>query len=160
MQGVGRIYQQTFIDSYAKVAFARLYDRKTPISAAEILNGCVLPFFTEHGIALCRVLTDRCTEYCGNREHHDYELFLAFEDTDHTRESANASIAPSSMSYIAWVRKKVYRTVDELQGDLDAWVKEYNETRPPQGRWCYDKTPVQTLLDAVPIARKKLLSAA
>ena len=65
MKGVGRIYQQTFIDTYAKVAFAKLYDRKTPITAAEILNDRVLPFFEEHGIVLCRVLTDRGTEYCG-----------------------------------------------------------------------------------------------
>jgi hypothetical protein len=77
MKGVGRIYQQTFIDTYAKVVFAKLYDRKTPITAAEILNDRVLPFFEEHGIALCRVLTDRGTEYCGNPEHHDYELYLA-----------------------------------------------------------------------------------
>jgi hypothetical protein len=37
-EGVGRVYQQTFIDTYAKVAFAKLYDRKTPITAAELLN--------------------------------------------------------------------------------------------------------------------------
>ena len=85
MKGVGRIYQQTFIDTYSKVAFAKLYDRKTPITAAEILNDRVLPFFEEHGIALTRVLTDRGTEYCGNPEHHEYELYLAIEDVDHTR---------------------------------------------------------------------------
>src|ERR1700747_693352 len=31
MKGVGRIYQQTFVDTYSKVTFAKLYDRKTPI---------------------------------------------------------------------------------------------------------------------------------
>jgi hypothetical protein len=41
---VGRVYQQTVIDTYAKVAFAKLYDRKTPITAAEILNDRVVPF--------------------------------------------------------------------------------------------------------------------
>src|SRR5437899_7537139 len=85
MKGVGRIYQQTFIDTYAKGAFAKLYDRKTPITAAEILNDRVLPFFEDHGIALSRVLTDRGTEYCGNPEHHEYELYLAVEDIDITR---------------------------------------------------------------------------
>jgi len=68
---VGRIYQQSFIDTYAKVAFAKLYDRKTPITAADLLNDRVLPFYDEHGIALCRVLTDRGTEYCGRPEHHE-----------------------------------------------------------------------------------------
>jgi hypothetical protein len=57
LKGVGRIYQQTVIDTYAKVAFAKLYDRKTPITATEILNDQVVPFFDEHGIPLSRVLT-------------------------------------------------------------------------------------------------------
>ncbi len=87
---MGRIYQQTFIDTYAKVAFAKLYDRKTPITAAELLNDRVIPFFDEHEIPLCRVLTDRGTEYCGNPEHHEYELYLAIEDIDHTRTKARS----------------------------------------------------------------------
>ena len=83
LKGVGRIYQQTFIDTYAKVAFAKLYDRKTPITAADLLNDRVVPFYDEHDIRLCRVLTDRGTEYCGNPERHEYELYLAVEDIDH-----------------------------------------------------------------------------
>ena len=85
MKGVGRIYQQTFIDTYAKVAFAKLYDRKTPITAADLLNDRVVPFYDAHEVKLCRVLTDRGTEYCGNPEHHEYELYLALEDVDHSR---------------------------------------------------------------------------
>src|SRR6267142_3560388 len=80
LKGVGRIYQQTFIDTYAKVAFAKLYDRKTPITAAEILNDRVLPFFEEQGVPLLRVLTDRGSEYCGTIEHHEYQLYLALEN--------------------------------------------------------------------------------
>src|SRR5580698_8827134 len=85
MKGVGRIYQQTFIDTYAKVAFAKLYDRKTPITAADLLNDRVVPFYDAHEVKLCRVLTDRGTEYCGNPGHHEYELYLALEDVDHSR---------------------------------------------------------------------------
>ena len=77
MKGVGRIYQQTFIDTYSKVTFAKLYDRKTPITAADLLNDRVVPFFDEKEVKLSRVLTDRGTEYCGNPEHHEYELYLA-----------------------------------------------------------------------------------
>ncbi len=80
LKGVGRIYQQSFIDTYSKVAFAKLYDRKTPITAAELLNDRVLPFFDGYGIPLSRVLTDRGTEYCGSPERHEYELYLAVED--------------------------------------------------------------------------------
>ena len=85
MKGVGRIYQQTFVDTYSKITFAKLYDRKTPITAADLLNDRVLPFFEEQGISLLRVLTDRGTEYCGNPERHEYELYLAVEDIDHSR---------------------------------------------------------------------------
>jgi transposase InsO family protein len=85
LKGVGRIYQQTFIDTYSKVGFAKLYDRKTPVTAAELLNDRVLPFFEQHEIPLNRVLTDRGTEYCGAPERHEYELYLAVENIDHTR---------------------------------------------------------------------------
>jgi hypothetical protein len=85
MKGVGRIYQQTFVDTYSKVAFAKLYDRKTPLAAADLLNDRVVPFFDEQGVKLLRVLTDRGTEYCGNPERHEYELYLAIEDIDHSR---------------------------------------------------------------------------
>ena len=108
MKGVGRIYQQTFIDTYTKVVFAKLYDRKTPITAAEILNSRGGGGEEEHGIVLCRVLTDRGTEYCGNPEHHDYELYLAVEDMNNIADknqgegSASASIEPCSISSIAW----------------------------------------------------------
>ena len=64
MKGVGRIYQQTFIDTYAKVALAKLYDRKTPTTAADLddCNGAVLDDARE--ARLCRMPTDRGTEYC------------------------------------------------------------------------------------------------
>ena len=85
LKGGGRIYQQTFIDTYTKVAFAKLDDRKTALTAADLLNDRVLPFFDTEEVKLCRVLTDRGTEYCGNPEHHEYELYLAVEDVDHSR---------------------------------------------------------------------------
>ena len=81
--GVER-YPQAVVP-YSKVAFAKLYDRKTPICAAELLNDRVIPFFDEHGVPLLRILTDRGTEYCGNPERHEYELYLAVEDIDHSR---------------------------------------------------------------------------
>src|SRR3954470_10179080 len=85
MKGVGRIYQQMFIDTSSKVALAKLYDRKTPLTAADLLNDRVVPFFDAYEVKLSRVLTDRGTEYCGNPERHEYELYLALEDVDHSR---------------------------------------------------------------------------
>src|SRR5207253_3113958 len=140
LKGVGRIYQQTFIDTYTKVSFAKLYDRKTPITAADLLNDRVLPFFEEHDVKLLRVLTDRGSEFCGNPERHEYELYLAVEDIDHSRTKTKSPqtngicerfhrTALNEFYRVAF-RKKVYRSIDELQADLDAWIREYNEARP------------------------------
>ena len=82
LKGVGRVYQQTFIDTYAKVAFAKLYDRKTPITAADLLNDRVIPFFDSHDVKLMRVLTDRGSEYCGNPERHEYERHRSLAHQD------------------------------------------------------------------------------
>jgi len=133
LKGVGRLYQQTFIDTYATVAFAKLYDRKTPITAAEILNDRVVPFYDEHGIRLSRVLTDRGTEFCGTQSH-EYELYLAVEDIDHSRTKTKSPQTNGICErfhrtvldefYRVAFRKKIYRTIDELQTDLDVWITE------------------------------------
>ena len=169
MKGVGRIYQQTFVDTYSKVAFAKLYDRKTPITAADLLNDRVLPFFEERGIPLIRVLTDRGTEFCGNPERHEYELYLAVEDVDHSRTKTKSPQTNGIVErfhktvlhefYQVAFRKKIYRAIEELQRDLDSWVAEYNEVRPHQGRWCYGKTPMQTFIASLPLAQEKMLRA-
>jgi transposase InsO family protein len=169
MKGVGRIYQQTFIDTYSKVAFAKLYDRKTPITAADLLNDRVVPFFDEKEVKLSRVLTDRGTEYCGNPEHHEYELYLAVEDVDHSRTKTKSPQTNGICErfhktvlnefYRIAFRKKLYASIEDLQNDLDLWVRSYNEERPHQGRWCFGKTPMQTFLDATPIAKEKMIAA-
>jgi transposase InsO family protein len=142
MKGVGRIYQQTFIDTYSKVAFAKLYDRKTPITAADLLNDRVIPLFESYDVKLMRVLTDRGSEYCGNPERHEYELYLAVEDIDHSRTKTKSPQTNGICErfqktvlnefYRVAFRKKVYRSLDELQTDLDLWIREYNEVRPHQ----------------------------
>jgi len=169
MKGVGRIYQQTFIDTYSKVGFAKLYDRKTPITAADLLNDRVIPFFDAHDIPLSRVLTDRGTEYCGNHERHAYELYLAVEDIDHSRTKTKSPQTNGIVErfhktilnefYQVAFRKKLYRSIDELQDDLDEWMRAYNEVRPHQGRWCYGKTPIRTFDDALLLAKEKMIAA-
>jgi len=168
LKGVGRIYQQTFIDTYSKVAFAKLYDRKTPVTAADLLNDRVLPLFEEHEVVLSRVLTDRGTEYCGT-DSHEYELYLAVEDIDHTRTKVKSPQTNGICErfhktvlnefYRVAFRKKIYKTLDELQADLNTWLKLYNEDRPHQGRWCYGNTPMQTFIDSIPLAKEKMIAA-
>ena len=59
LKGVGRVYQQTYIDTYCKVAQVNLYTAKTPITAADLLNDRVLPFHEEHDLPMLRIMTDR-----------------------------------------------------------------------------------------------------
>jgi transposase InsO family protein len=168
LKGVGRIYQQTFIDTYTKVGFAKLYTEKTPVTAADLLNDRVLPFFEEHGIPLSRVLTDRGTEYCGQPDRHPYELYLALEDIDHTRTKTKSPQTNGICErfnktllnefYRVVFRKRLYTTLADLQGDLDAFLDEYNTHRPHQGRWCYGKTPMQTFRDSLVLAKEKQIA--
>ena len=167
IKGVGRIYQQTFIDTYSKVAFAKLYDRKNALVAADHLNDKVLPFFEENNVTLLRVLTDRGTEYCGAREHHEYQLYLALEDIDHSRTKARQPQTNGICErfhktlqdefYSTAFRKTLYTSLEQLQTDLDRWMDEYNRDRPHSGKYCFGKTPLQTFLDSRQLAWDKVL---
>jgi len=135
--------------------------------AADLLNDRVIPFFDEPQIPLCRVLTDRGTEYCGAPERHEYELYLAVENIDHTRTKVKSPQTNGIVErfhrtvlnefYMVAFRRKIYFGIEQLQADLDSWLREYNELRPHQGRWCYGKTPLQTWIDSIPLAREKIL---
>ncbi|HAT1770572.1 TPA: IS481 family transposase, partial [Legionella pneumophila] len=155
LKGVGRIYQQTFVDTYSKVAFAKLYTTKIPITSADILNDKVLPFFEQYNLPILRILTDRGTEYCGKVEHHDYQLYLAINNIDHTKTKANSPQTNGICErfhktilqefYQVTFRKKIYESIDELQKDLDEWMDYYNNQRTHQGKMCCGRTPMQTL---------------
>ena len=165
IKGVGRIYQQTGIDTYTRVAFAKLYTDKTAVTAADLLNDRMIPFFEEHNIKLLRMLTDRGTEYCGNIENHAYQLYLAVEDIDHTKTKVRHPQTNGICErfhrtmkdefYSVTFRKKIYNSLDELQHDVDGWVSKYNTLRPHSGRYCYGKTPMQTFLDSKHLAIEK-----
>ena len=167
MKGVGRIYQQTFIDTYSRFAFAKLYTEKTAITAAHTLNETVLPWFQTHGVSLLRILTDRGTEYCGKVEAHAYQLFLAVEDIDHSKTKARSPQTNGicerfhktmkSEFYDITFRKKIYHSIEELQEDVDTWLVTYNEHRPHSGPRCYGKTPFQTFVEGKSIALEKQL---
>lgn len=168
LKGVGRIYQQTFIDTYSKVVHCKLYTTKTPITAADLLNDRVLPFYQSQDLPMLRILTDRGTEYCGKVEHHDYELYLAINDIDHTKTKA-ASPQTNGICerfhktilqefYQITFRKKLYSSLEELQIDLDEWLKFYNTERTYQGKMCNGRTPFATLLDGKRVWAEKNLA--
>ena len=168
LKGVGRIYQQTFVDTYSKVAFAKLYTTKTPITAADTLNDRVLPFFEQEGLPMLRILTDRGTEYCGRVDQHDYQLYLAINDIDHTKTKVKSPQTNGICErfhktilqefYQVTFRKKLYGSLEELQTDLDEWLNFYNTERTHQGKMCCGRTPMDTLLDGKSIWAEKNLA--
>ena len=165
---MGRIYQQTFVDTYSKVAFAKLYTTKTPITAADLLNDEVLPFFSENQLPLLRILTDRGTEYCGKVEQHDYQLYLAVNEIEHTKTKARSPQTNGICErfhktilqefYQITFRKKIYTDIDELQKDLDEWLEHYNYERTHQGKMCCGRTPIETLEDGKMLWKEKMLA--
>ena len=167
IKGVGRIYQQTFIDSYCKTVMVKLYDRKHAITAADMLNDRVLPWYEENGVPLLRILTDRGSEYCGNREHHEFALYLDLEGIDHTRTKTKSPQTNGICErfhqtiqnefYASAFRRKLYTSLEQLQADVDDWVRSYNEERAHSGKHCFGKTPWQTFLDSKAMALEKQL---
>ncbi|XVN41593.1 MAG: IS481 family transposase [Rickettsia endosymbiont of Argas persicus] len=169
MKVVGRIYQQTFIDTYSRVAICKLYTDKSAITSADILNDKVIPFFNNHDVPLLRILTDRGTEYCGKVENHAFELYLAIENIDHTKTKARSPQTNGICErlhrtlkdefYDITFRKKIYSSLEDLQIDLDQYLNKYNNARPHSGKFCYGKTPMQTFKDSIKIAKDKSINS-
>lgn len=167
IKGIGRIYQQTFIDTYSKVAFAKLYDRKNALVGADLLNDRVIPFFEQQEVPLLRILTDRGTEYCGSLQHHPYQLYLAIENIDHSKTKARSPQSNGICErlhrtiqdefYQVAFRKKLYTSLDELQADLDEWLEVYNRERTHTGKYCNGRTPLQTFRETKHLAHQKQL---
>ena len=168
MKGVGRIYQQTYIDTYAKTAQAKLYKTKTPITAADMLNDKVLPYYEEHNLPVLRILTDRGTEYCGRADRHDYQLFVAINDIEHTKTKVKSPQTNGICErfhktilqefYQVVFRKTLFESIEQLQKDLDEWIDTYNNDRSHQGKICEGRTPLQTLEDGKKIWKEKFLN--
>ncbi len=156
------------MDTYSKIAFAKLYTTKTPITSADLLNDRVLPFFEDHQLPLLRILTDRGTEYCGKAESHDYQLYLAINDIDHTKTKAKSPQTNGICErfhktvlqefYQVTFRKKIYADLEVLQADLDDWLVYYNNKRTHQGKMCCGRTPLETLEDGKNLWQDKNLN--
>lgn len=168
LKGMGRVYQQTYVDTSSKVSFAKLQSTKTPITAADILNDKVLPFHEEQGLPVLRILTDRGTKFCGWADQHDYQLFMTINDIEHTKtkirhpqtngicERFHKTILQEF--YQVSLRKKVYETIEQLQNDLDEWIDYYNTERTHQGKMCCGRPPMETLIDGKSIWKEKFIA--
>ena len=112
------------------------------------------------------MLTDRGTEYCGKVEAHDYELYLGVSGIEHTKTKARHPQTNGICErfhktifhefYQVAFRKKIYKSLEELQTDLDQWLDHYNNERTHQGKMCCGRTPMQTFLDGKKIWEEKV----
>lgn len=156
LKGVGRIYAQTAIDCHSRLAFARLYTSKMPLTAVHLLNNDILPFFEAHQIPVETVLSDNGREFCGRPDKHPYELFLQLEGIEHRTTQVRR---PQSNGYLERFhrtlldehlriqgRKTWYEDLPQMQVDLDAFLQKYNHDRPHQGRGMKGRTPIQAFL--------------
>ena len=111
----------------------------------------------DNGIDWLGILTDRGTGFCGRPERHDYPLYLAVNDIEHTKTKAYSPqtngigerfhrTVKEEFYEIAF-RKKVYSELEDLPADRNAWVDVYNNERSHQGKMCCGRTPMQTLQD-------------
>ena len=132
-----------------------------------MLNDRVLPWYEEHGVPWLRILTGRGSEYCGNREHHEFALYLDLEDIDHTRTKTQSPQTNGICErfhqtiqnelYASAFRRKLYTSLNQLQTDVDQWVRSYNEERPHSAKHCFGKRPWQTSQDSKAVALDKQL---
>ena len=167
IKGIGKIYQQTFIDTYSRYAMAKVYTDKNALVAAEMLNDKVVPFFDEQQVPLLRILTDRGSEYCGKKENHSYQLYLELEDIEHTKTKAYSPQTNGICErfhktmkqecFDVMFRRKIYQTLEEIQQDIDNWLHFYNDERPHSGKHCYGKTPNETWESSKRLAKEKQL---
>jgi len=154
LKGVGRVYMHTVIDTYGSFAFGFLHTTKQPEAAVAVLHNEVLPFYEEQGVKVQAILTDNGREYCG-RETHPFELYLELNEIEHRRTKVRSPKTNGFVErfnrtaldefYRVAFRKKLYESVESLQHDLDAWLREYNYERPHLGYRNQGRRPWETI---------------
>jgi transposase InsO family protein len=164
LKGVGKVYLQAVLDCFSRYVWGRLYTSKLPLTAVQVMNNDVLPFFDEHGIGIQTVLSDNGREFCGRPDRHPYELFLQLEDIEHRTTKVRR---PQSNGFIERFHRTLldehlrvkgrttwYETLEEMQQDLEAYLEQYNTKRPHRGRGMEGRTPYQVFKAGLKEAKK------
>jgi len=157
IKGVGRIYMQSVVDAHCSLAFAKLYLSKVPMTAVDVLNERVVPFYDDHDVQIDHLLTDKGREYCGRDLHHPFELYLAANQIEHRRTQVHSPeingfcerfhrTLKEEFFSVAF-RRTFYETLDQLQIDLDSYMEFYNRERAHQGYRTQGRTPYRAFLE-------------
>jgi Integrase core domain. len=142
LNGIGKIYLQSVVDTYNSFAFGFLHTGKFPDNAVAILHNDVLPFFQQYRIRVNTIATNNNRQYSGTENHH-YELYLLLNDIGHRKSPVHDGrsngfnqrfnrIALNEFFKKAF-QKKSYDSIEKLQVDFDQWLLSYNNERPHNG---------------------------
>lgn len=159
LKGVGKVYVQVLVDVFCSLAFAKVYTSKMTITSTDLLYDRVLLFYEALGVKVGAVLTDNGREFCGVKEHHPYELFLQLEDIEHRTTQVRH---PRTNGFVERMNRTLldecfrvqgrqtwYIAPDEIQRDLDRFLRYYNLERSHQGYRLQGRTPAQALMEAL-----------
>ena len=159
LKGVGKVYVQVVVDVFCSLAFAKVYTSKMPVTAAELLYDRVLPFYEALGVPVQAVLTDNGREFSGRPEKHPYQLLLAIHDIEHRTTKVRS---PRTNGFVERMNRTLldecfrvsgrqtwYVGPEEIQRDLDTFLRYYNLERSHQGYRLQGKTPAQALKEAL-----------
>ncbi len=159
LKGVGKVYVQVVVDVFCSLAFAKVYTAKMPITAADLLYDRVLPFYEALGVEVKAILTDNGREFCGLPDKHPYELLCAMEDIEHRttkirHPQTNGFVERMNRTLLdecfrVQGRQTWYIEPDEIQRDLDKFLRYYNLERSHQGYRLNGRTPAQALREAL-----------
>jgi transposase InsO family protein len=159
IKGIGKIYLQSVVDAHCSLGFGKVYLSKVPMTAVDVLNDRVLPFYEEHSVEVEHVLTDNGREYCGRELKHHFELFLTISQIAHRRtevrspqtngfcERFHRTIQEEFFS--TTFRNTLYESVSQLQADLDRYLDFYNRERAHRGYRTQGRTPLQAFLEGL-----------
>ena len=138
--------------------------QKQPEAAVSVLHNDVLPFYRGMNLKVESILTDNARDFCGTSAH-PYQIYLELNDISHRRTrvrhpQTNGFIERFNRTILdeffrIKFREKMYSKLDELQKDLDSWLKYYNEKRPHLGYRNMGKKPLETIQEFKHIPVKK-----
>ncbi|WP_092487479.1 IS481 family transposase [Desulfoscipio geothermicus] len=168
LAGIGKVYVQVGIDCHSSFGWAKLYTDKTADSSADFLK------YVNHNyeymrVKLQRVLTDNGKEYGSSEPTYDHHFGATclIHGIKHkttkvkhpwTNGYAERFIQTLYQEFFqVALRRKKYTSIEELQLDLDQYLRYYNWQRPHRGRRTRGRTPAQVFF--VPNQEQLLLPA-
>jgi len=129
IKGIGKIYMQSVVDAHCSLGFAKLYLSKVPMTAVDVLDDRVLPFYEEHAAEVEHLLTDNGREYCGRELKHHFELFwlsarsgIAAPRSARPRPTASANASTAPLRKSSSPQRSAKRSIKAWRSCSRTWI--------------------------------------